>query len=154
MKGLKTIFKGSISLTSVVLGIKLQHDRRSTNHILVAKETPTYTLEHVQLVFRHGARTPVCTYDLPGVEPAVWDAEKFLGDLPHTNVDYTLRLISTGEEISLESIDPSSWSKKRLKVRHILSTFSTSGEFLQFMSSLFVSFQYDKIGLTVHMKLP
>eukprot|EP00111_Clytia_hemisphaerica_P023921 TCONS_00070477-protein len=115
MKVLKTIFKGSISITAVVLGIKLQHDRLSTNHILTAKETPKYTLEHVQLVFRHGARTPVCTYDLPGVEPAVWEPEKFLGDLPHTNVEYTLKLVSTGEEISLESIDPSSWSKRRLK---------------------------------------
>lgn len=121
MKGLNSkILKGSISITALVLGVKvLQHNDATTDMVLIAKENPDtakYKLQHVQLVFRHGARTPVCTYDIPCVEAAVWDPKKFSGNLPHTDVECDIKLISDGKQVSIKDIDPSNYSKEFLKV--------------------------------------
>ena len=114
-----TFFKGSISITALVLGVKFHNETKK--NLLIAKETPhSYTLEHVQLVFRHGARTPVCLIDLPGVEPAVWDPKKFSGDLPHTNVECNVKLLSDGRDVSIKDIDPTNYSKHFLKVDTLL----------------------------------
>lgn len=120
MRGLnRYILSGSFSITTLALGIKF-HNEASKNNLLIAKESSSsYKLQHVQLVFRHGARTPVSTIDLPGVEPAVWDPEKFSGYHYHTDADCEVKLLNDGKTVSIKDIDPSNFSKELLKVDKI-----------------------------------
>jgi len=113
----KNIIKGSASIAALALGYHYCYRNHHLPMTLTAQEKrPTYTLEHAQLVFRHGARTPVCTYDIPGVKPAVWDPEKFSGSLPHTNVNYKLKLLPSGEEVDVKDVDPTERHSKFLNV--------------------------------------
>lgn len=105
-----TFVKGSATLAAITIGYKCYGNL--PNYHLSAKEQPIYTLEHVQVVFRHGARTPVASFDLPGVASAYWDPEKFSRGLPYTNVDYKLFLIGHDEEVQLENIVPANFHKE------------------------------------------
>lgn len=124
MKGLnRYIVIGSVSMTTLALGVKF-HNEATKSNLLMAKEKPSpYKLEHVQLVFRHGARTPVCTLELPGIEPAVWDPRKFSGYHPHTDVECEIKLLNDGKTVNINDIDPSNFSKDLLKVDTIIQLF-------------------------------
>jgi len=77
----------------------LSQHRRS---LLLAKdEQEDLELVHVQIAFRHGARTPI--FPLPdmkaglNVDYVVWDKNVFLGNLPHTVVKYRVKNIDGGK---------------------------------------------------------
>ena len=57
-------------------------------------------LEQVQVIFRHGARTPLISYGklvhFANIGKVIWDKETFMQVLPWANVDYTIRLIDGG----------------------------------------------------------
>lgn len=54
-------------------------------------------LQQVQVIFRHGARTPTSWSkerfkSFPNIKPASWDKNRFGNDLPDVDVKYTLRM--------------------------------------------------------------
>ena len=65
------------------------------NHSSVNAAEKKLELDHVQFIFRHGARTPTVnlTYlnDIPNIEEAVWDKETFMKTLPFADIDSILK---------------------------------------------------------------
>ena len=71
------------------------------------------TLKQVQIVVRHGARTPFKL--IPNVDPAVWDEHIWMRDLEHTMIPYRVRTADGGSKP--ESPMESAYRKRsRLKV--------------------------------------
>ena len=52
-------------------------------------------LKLVQVLFRHGARTPLKL--IPGLEETVWNKYELRYDLPHTRMKYEVRNLKSGE---------------------------------------------------------
>ncbi|XP_031551630.1 lysophosphatidic acid phosphatase type 6-like isoform X2 [Actinia tenebrosa] len=71
------------------------------NVIFAREEDKEYQLVHVQVAFRHGARTPI--FSLPEMQNAsvgdvVWDKDKMLGDLPETLIKYRVKDLDGGRQ--------------------------------------------------------
>ena len=72
----------------------------------ISKEIPSKTIEStpssnvelvlVQIAFRHGARTPIFRPPCKELESVTWPADRLMGALPHTAVDYELKHVSGG----------------------------------------------------------
>ena len=84
----------------------------------LSKDSTTYTLEQVQFVSRHGARTTVTNipdvHDFPHMEPADWSGFEVQASLPHT-----LKL-DNGKELLQSAYD------KTMKSRGLLQVSFTS----------------------------
>lgn len=82
--------------------------------LLLAKEVQDgLQLVHVQVAFRHGARTPI--FPLPDMkdfnsENVIWDRNILLGDLSHTLVNYRVKSMDGGKR------PDSNYDKKQQKV--------------------------------------
>eukprot|EP00111_Clytia_hemisphaerica_P023920 TCONS_00070474-protein len=78
---------------------------------LIAKEDEfkkNLQLHQVQVIFRHGARTPVYSHKIENTSftDAIWDKEKLSKTLDHSNIPFSLRLNSGKicKEISLDNV--------------------------------------------------
>ena len=54
-------------------------------------------LEQVQVIFRHGARTPTSWtkemfQNYTNIEPEIWDKDKLLKVSPETDIDYMVKM--------------------------------------------------------------
>lgn len=87
------------------------------------KKVPPYVLDQVQVVVRHGARTPLSTLgdNLGGIQDACWKPELFDGTLKHTDIPYKIHFLN-GQEWTEESSTDMHYKKKGpLKVCFICS---------------------------------
>lgn len=97
--------------------ISLKSLQTISNHrkgLLLAKEEQEgLQLVHVQIAFRHGARTPI--FRLPEMkgfkhEDIIWDKSVLIGDLPHTIVNYRVKDMDGGKR------PVSEYDKKQQKI--------------------------------------
>ena len=77
-------------------------DRKLLNAGNVGLQSKNIDLKLVQVLFRHGARTPLKL--IPGLEETIWDKNELRYDLQHTKLKHELRNLRPGqlpEEITL-----------------------------------------------------
>ena len=98
MRSLKILSLSAPLATCAFYWFDLHNKNMPLNYSILQASEEKMKLEQVQVIFRHGARTPMNYWTdktfqgLSNIEPEIWDKDKLMKVLPWTDIDYTVKL--------------------------------------------------------------